>query len=59
MEKLQVNEPIRQKENGNKAQQKAEKQRRKWIGKKNLKLNSRNSVTGGEPVSTGPGPLKL
>ena len=31
LEDMQVNGPVRQKDSGNKGQQKAEKQRRKWI----------------------------
>ena len=33
---------------------KAVNQRRKWIGKKNIELSSRDSKAGGEPISSGP-----
>ena len=36
----QVNGPVGQNYNGNKQQQKAEKQRRNWIGWKNLRSSS-------------------
>ena len=38
MEKMWVNGPVRQKEIGSIEQEKAEKQRRKWIGNRNLQL---------------------
>ena len=42
-----------QKDNGNKEEQKAEKQERKWTGERNLKSSSRDSKAGGDPVSLG------
>ena len=48
--KMQVNGPVRQKGSGNKEQQKAEKQRRKWMGKMKLESSSRKSKAGGEPI---------
>ena len=35
---MQLNDPVRQKDGGNKEQRKAERQRRKWIGDRKLEL---------------------
>ena len=46
-------------EGGNKEQQWAEMQRRKWTGKRNLELSSWDSMAEGEPISFSPGPLRV
>ena len=43
--------PGRQEVSGNKEQCKAEKLERKWVGKRNFELNSRDSRAGGESLS--------
>ena len=50
-EEMQVNDLVRQKDNGNNALQKVEKQRRKRTGMRNLGWSSWDSKAGGEPVS--------
>ena len=51
-----INVLIRQRNDGNKEQRKAEMQRRKCKGKRNLEISSLDSNAGGEPVVLGPGP---
>ena len=42
--------PVRQNKSGHKEQQKTEKHRKKWIGKRNLEIDSRDSRAGDEPI---------
>ena len=51
-----MNGPVRQKDSGNKDQQRTMRQRKKRIKKRNLELSCRDAKAEGEPVSLGPGP---
>ena len=50
MEKFQTNGPVQQKDSGNKKQQNAEKQRREWIGERNLELTLELHLRAGQSV---------
>ena len=51
-----MNGLVRQNNSGN-TEQKAEKQRRKWMGRRNLELSAWGTEAGHEPFSCGLGPL--